>query len=269
MAQWHSSYIESVPKSYDAFLGPIFFEPNAEDLVGRLPALARGSVLELAAGTGILTRRLRDALAPDVALVSTDLNEAMLAHARLKFKEGERVTWAQADATTLPFPDASFELAVCQFGFMFFPKQAAFAECLRVLRPRGTLTFSVWDSLEHNDLARLANDAVERHFPVDPPTFYHTPYGYNDTQAIAAALESAGFEEIVHSSVDLVGESPSPRAAATGIVEGTPASLEIRDRDPAAVPAIVTALERDITERFGAGVVRLKMRALVFSARKS
>jgi len=269
MSHWYASSMDSVPESYDKILGPIFFDPYAADLVERMPALRSGRVLELAAGTGIVTRRLRDALAHDVELVSTDLNEAMLAQARLKFEDGDRVAWAQADATKLPFPDASFDVVVCQFGCMFFPdKQTAFAECFRVLRPGGVLMFNVWDSLEHNDLARLANDAVKRHFQTDLPTFYHTPYGYNDTGAIAAALENARFEDIVSSPVDLVGESPSARTAAMAIVEGTPASMDIRARDPEAVPAIVTALTQDIAEHFGAAAVRMKMRAIVFTARR-
>ena len=269
MPDTHASFIESIPKTYDAFLGPIFFEPYALDLTRRVPALTRGRILELAAGTGILTRRLRTGLAQNVEIVATDLNEAMISMARTKFASGEPVTWSEADATKLPFPDSSFDAVLCQFGFMFFPdKQAAFDESRRALVPGGTLIFNVWDSLEHNDLARSANDAVERHFPTDPPTFYHTPYGFNDTRVISAMLVKAGFEAIEHSTVSLPAESPSPRASATGIIEGTPALVEIRRRDPTAIPAIVAAVEKDLAARFGVGAIRASTRAIVFSARR-
>lgn len=269
MPNSHSMYIESIPKTYDTFLGPIFFEPYAADLTERVPALAAGRVLELACGTGILTRRLRSALGQDIEIVATDLNEAMISHARTKFAQGERVTWSIVDATKVPYPDSSFDAVLCQFGFMFFPdKQATFDECQRVLRPGGTLLFNVWQSLEHNDLARIANDAVQRRFPTDPPSFYHTPYGSYDTRPWSSMLERAGFDAIEHSTVSRTAESPSALASATGIIEGTPALLEIRQRDPAAVPAIVADVEKELTALFGPGVVCAATRAIVFSSRK-
>jgi len=265
----HSSFTESIPKTYDAFLGPMFFAPYAADITRRVPAMTHGRILELAAGTGILTRRLRTVLPSDVEIVATDLNDAMLEHARTKFTRTEPVTWSVADATKLPFDDASFDVVLCQFGFMFFPdKQAAFDECLRVLRPGGVLIFNVWESLEHNDVARMANDAVERHFPADPPTFYHTPYGSYDVRPLLEMLKNAGFESTHHSSVSRPGESPSPHAAATGIVEGTPASVEIRQRDAGKMQSIVADVERQLTAQFGAGAIRPGTRAIVFSSRK-
>ena len=78
-------------------------------------------VLELAAGTGIVTRRLRDLLPREARLVATDLKPPMLEVARGKFRPDETVEFQPADATALPFPNASFDSVVCQFGVMFFP----------------------------------------------------------------------------------------------------------------------------------------------------
>jgi len=77
-------------------------------------------VLETAAGTGIVTRKLRDALAKDARLTATDLNPPMLEVARAKFRAGEQVEFQPADATALPFADGSFDAVMCQFGIMFF-----------------------------------------------------------------------------------------------------------------------------------------------------
>ena len=268
MSDPNVGFTESIPPIYDEFLGPVFFEPYAVDLAGRLAGLREGRVLELAAGTGILTRCLRDALPSTVEIVATDLNGAMLERAKPKFTTSERVAFSVADATKLPFADESFDAVACQFGIMFFPdKPASLRECLRVLRPGGSLLFNVWDSLEHNDLARIADDAVRAAFPADPPTFYHTPYGCFDVESISSMVAAAGFEAGEHAALSLPGNSPSALASAKGIVEGTPMSNEIRRRDPAAIAAIVAAVERELIARFG-GPDGAKMRAIVFAAKR-
>src|SRR5215470_10084912 len=111
----------AIPGNYDRYLGPVIFEPWAEDLVARLAASKCGRVLEIACGTGIVTRRLRDALPASIEIVATDLNPDMFEFAKPKFKTGEKIIWQQADASALPFPDSSFDAAICQFGVMFVP----------------------------------------------------------------------------------------------------------------------------------------------------
>ena len=111
------------------------------------------SVLELAAGTGAVTRRLSEALPGSSEIIATDLNPPMLEEAKAR---GTRrpVTWEQADAQQLPFENNTFDAVVCQFGAMFFPdKVQAFSEARRVLRPGGVLLFNVWDALRHNEFA--------------------------------------------------------------------------------------------------------------------
>ena len=121
----------------------MLFEPYARDLAGRLAGIA-GRVLETAAGTGIVTRALVQALPPDIAITATDLNQPMLDHAAQKL-DAPQVAWRQANALSLPFEDSGFEAVVCQFGVMFFPDKAAgFAEARRVLRPGGRFLMAVW-----------------------------------------------------------------------------------------------------------------------------
>src|SRR5438094_10355642 len=101
----NAAFVGEIPENYDRYLGPVLFEPYANDLVARMED--EGSVLELACGTGIVTRRLRERLAPGAKIVATDLNEAMLTFAKQKFKSSEAIAWKQADATDLPFADQS------------------------------------------------------------------------------------------------------------------------------------------------------------------
>lgn len=267
MSQRHAAFTGSIPENYDRYLGPALFEPYARDLAGRLQAGAGASVLEVACGTGIVTRRLRDRLPPDAALTATDLNEAMLEYAARKFSPGEAVEWRRADATDLPFADESFDAAVCQFGFMFVPDKAkAFREARRVLRPGGRLLFSVWDAIEQNDLAHVAHTTISRFFERDPPTFYEVPFSLHDPEELRALLAGAGFEGAEVTPLALPSVSPSAEEAARGLVEGNPVIAVIRERIPAEVPNVVAAVAAALAARCGDNPVRGRMRALVCAA---
>lgn len=230
--------------------------------------MASGQVLELAAGTGIATRALRDALPGDVTIIATDLSDGMLAVAKEKFAPTDRVEWGIVDATHLPFEDASFDAIVCQFGIMFFPDEAgALRECRRTLKPGGVLLFNVWDAFEHNDAWRLAHETIAAHFPDDPPDFYETPFGFHDVDRIRAMLLDAGFDAVSVTVVNGDGQSPSAHALARGLTEGSPVSMQIRERDDTALPRIRDAIERALRERYGNGPISPRTQAIVFVAR--
>src|SRR5262245_59228487 len=134
----------SIQEIYETYLVPLIFEPYAADLVNRLASRSLTRVLELAAGTGVVTRRLAAALPEHVSIIATDLNQSMLDHAST-LAINRSVEWRQADALQLPFETSTFDAVVCQFSVMFFPDKAkAFSEARRVLRPGGVFMFSVW-----------------------------------------------------------------------------------------------------------------------------
>jgi ubiquinone/menaquinone biosynthesis C-methylase UbiE len=115
------AFLGSIPTVYDRHLGPVIFEPYAADLACRLRTAPRVRVLEVASGTGIVTRRLLAQLPADGKLVVTDLNQAMVDVARQRLPADTRLQLRTADAQQLPFADAAFDRYVCQFGVMFFP----------------------------------------------------------------------------------------------------------------------------------------------------
>jgi ubiquinone/menaquinone biosynthesis C-methylase UbiE len=133
-----ASFIGTIPEHYDRGLGPVIFADYAADIARRAAAGSPARVLEIAAGTGIVTRQLRDLLPAGADLTATDLNPPMLEAARAKFRPEEQVDFRPADATALPFRDRSFDAVVCQFGVMFFPdKDRSYREIHRVLAPGG------------------------------------------------------------------------------------------------------------------------------------
>ena len=268
MADTNTAFTGSIPEQYDRFLGPMIFAPYAEDLVARLALPDSASVLEIACGTGILTRLLRDRLPGEAKLTATDLNPDMMEVAGRKFGEEEAVAWQQADATRLPFADESFDAVICQFGLMFFPdKRAAVGEAWRVLRAGGVFTFNVWDAMEKNEEAKIVHEVVASFFANDPPTFYEIPFGFHDPEVIGALLREAGFVDVRVTAVAKTGESPTARDAARGLVEGNPISGAIRERGKD-TEEIIAAVAAALASRFSDHPFRCPLQALVFSAIK-
>lgn len=265
----NAAFVGSIPENYDRYLGPVLFEPYAADLAARLRVPEQASVLELACGTGIVTRRLLDRLKPDAKLVATDLNQAMLDYARTKFAPEDPVQWRQADAIELPFEDQSFDAVVCQFGLMFFPdKHKALREVFRVLRPGGTLLFNVWDAIEQNDLARTAHEVITKFFPDNPPDFYQVPFSFYDPAEIRSHLSSAGFADIKLTLLPFPSKSVSAQAVVQGLIHGNPIIAAIKERDETLIPEIEAVLEAAIADQYGAAEVEARMQALFCEARR-
>jgi ubiquinone/menaquinone biosynthesis C-methylase UbiE len=270
IAEESARFDGSIPEMYDRHLGALLFEPHAADIAERVAKRRPRRVLEIAAGTGIVSRRLLEALPGETSLTVTDLNAPMLEYARKKSaSRGRNVEWRQADAQALPFPDESFEAVVCQFGLMFFPdKRRGLLEFNRVLAKGGALTLSVWDSFEGNPVQSIAHSTIGAFFRDDPPDFYEVPCGMGETAEVRGLLEDAGFEEIAIETVSLTGSSDSARSAAQGLVKGNPVINAIRQRGTADIDEIVLALTRALEERFGAGPLQVPLRAHVASAIK-
>jgi SAM-dependent methyltransferase len=199
--------------------------------------------------------------------VATDLNQPMLDYARANLDSADRIEWQQADCTATPFPSASFSALVCQFGVMFVPEKAAvFREARRVLVRGGLLAFNVWDSLEANPFARVAQEAIGSFFPADPPRFYDLPYGFGDPEPWRAMLETHGFAEQRIEAVAIEARSPTARELAVGLVRGTPMANMIEQRG-GDFERIAEAVAAALAEFGGEAPFRSPQRALVFTAR--
>ena len=263
MTEQAANFVGSIPQHYDRCLGPHIFHDFADDLTARVVGLNPASVLELAAGTGIVTRRLRDALPETCAITATDLNPPMLDMARSKFEAGENIHFEPADASALPFDDSTFDAVVCQFGIMFFPdKLRSYKEALRVLKPEGRYILNVWGSWECNQFAQIAHETVAEYFPDNPPGFYNVPFSYNDTDIIEKSMCQAGFSAIASHVVEITSAIPSAEDFATGLVYGNPLFEEVTSRggNP---QEICAAVANAIDEKLGGS---MSLQALVIDA---
>ncbi|TFV44468.1 class I SAM-dependent methyltransferase [Bradyrhizobium niftali] len=268
MSSTDKVFAGSIPKIYDEYLVPLIFSHYAADIARRVAALSPSTLLETAAGTGAVTRAVAAALPAGIRYVATDLNEPMLAVAAQHQSEDERMSWRQADATALPFDDATFDVVCCQFGAMFFPDRImGYAEAKRVLRPEGTFVFNVWDRIEENMFADEATAVLGKIFPDDPPRFMaRTPHGYHDKAVINADLERAGFRHISIETLPAVSRAPTPEYVAFAYCQGTPLRNEIEARDASKLQAATDAVAEAIRTRHGAGPVEGKIQALVITA---
>lgn len=268
--QADKAFIGSVPQLYQSHLVPLIFEPYAADLVHRLAARPVRRVLEIAAGTGVVTRMLVSVLPESVSILASDLNQAMLDQA-VALGTKRPVEWRQADAMHLPFEDGAFDAVVCQFGVMFFPEKAqAFSEARRVLRPGGLLVFNVWDRIEENEFADTVTTALASLFPTDPPRFLaRTPYGYYERATIERDLADGGFIAAPQfATVSERSRAHSPQIPAIAYCQGTPLRNEIEARDAAGLGEATARAAEAIAQRFGQSAVDGKIQAHVVAIEK-
>ncbi len=255
----------SIPKLYETYLVPLIFEPYAADLVNRLASSSLTRVLEIAAGTGVVTRTLASVLPESVSIVATDLNQPMLDQAAALGTK-RPVEWRQADAMQLPFRDGTFDVVVCQFGVMFFPeKSKAFSEARRVMSSGGVFIFNVWDSIEENEFAHTVTTALESLFPQDPPRFLaRTPHGYYDRATIERDLANGGFTASPQiATVAARSRAKSSRVPAIAYCQGTPLRNEIEARDASRLGEATDVAAESIAQRFGRGPVDGKIQARI------
>lgn len=255
----------SVPEIYERFLVPLIFQPYADDLAARVAGFAPHRVLEIAAGTGVVTRALAARLPATSAIVATDLSSAMLQMAQSQ-GTARPVVWRQADAMGLPFDDGEFDAVVCQFGAMFLPdKASAFAEARRVLAPDGVFVFNAWDRIEDNEFPFVVTQALADVFPDDPPAFMaRVPHGYHDIAVIRRDLASGGFADApLIDTVARRSRADTARVPAVAFCQGTPLRNEIEARAGANLAQATDAVAEVLSAHFGRGAIDGRIQAHV------
>jgi SAM-dependent methyltransferase len=267
MSEAAAKFAGDIPANYDRCLGPVLFEHYAEDLVNRVCEHMPNDILELACGTGIVSKRLFERRCPGAKLTATDLNADMISIARAKMGDHADLSFAPADALELPYSDSSFDAVACQFGVMFFPdKDQGYAEVRRVLKPGGRYHFNTWANLEDLPAMVIANDVMHRLFPDDPPGFYRVPFSYADCEAICQSLDAAGFSSVSVNEVAVDQPVVDLDAFSYGLVHGNPLIVEINERGTVSADEAVAALRSALAAEFGDIDCCIPLKAYVVSA---
>ncbi len=263
------AFRETYADLYDRLLVPLLFAPYAPIITRHALRANPRAILEIAAGTGVLTHELARVLPADTSITATDLNQPMLDKAQNTFGSAN-ITWRQADAMKLPFPDEGFDLAVCNFGVMFLPdKAASFQETARVLRRGGAYVFVVWDDwaqMEHAPLA-MAADVVSKILGCGPEALVNPPY--HDEPTIRADLAAARFDNVDIQRVTLPARAASARQAAEATVHGSLIRTVIESKAPDRLQEATGAVEQMFRARYGDGAINGSTKGLGVSAEKA
>jgi SAM-dependent methyltransferase len=178
--------------AYEQLLVPSIFESWAQALVDLAEPRRGERVLDAACGTGVVAREAASRVGPDGAVTGVDVNAGMLATARGTDAD---IAWRHADVTALPFPDGTFDVALCQQGFQFMAdREAAAGELGRVLARPGRLALSAWRDIDRSPGYAAFADALERH--AGAGGIMRAPFAFGDRESLRMLLLGAGFDGV-------------------------------------------------------------------------
>lgn len=233
---------------YERYLVPALFLPLAEELLRRAMPRPRERVLDLACGTGAVARQVAPRVGAAGTVVGLDVSPAMLDVARsLPAPPGPPIDWREGSALALPFPDAAFDLVLCQQGLQLFPdRPAAAREMRRVLAPGGRVVLSVSRGLEHQPIYAALNEAMERHLGSRAMA---APFSLGDAEELRALLTGAGFRDAAVEPLVRTVRFPSPAQFVRLSVLGAAAAVpELGCMDATARDSLIDAIRGDADE---------------------
>ena len=199
------------------------FGPWAADLVERAAPAAGARVLDVACGTGVVTRLLPPRVGSEGRVVGLDLNPNMLAAARTA-TAGLPIEWMEGSVQAMPLPDGVFDLVLCQQGLQLFPdRPAALREMYRVLAPGGRLLLAVWRSAAYCPGFAALERALAKYVGADAAKL--PPFSFGDRAALRGVIAGAGFRDLQIRAEVKMTRFASPEAFYRIITGGAPQML--------------------------------------------
>lgn len=186
--------VKSAAEVYEEFFVPALFGSWAAPVAEAAGIKPGHHVLDVACGTGVLTREIAKSVAPDGSVIGLDINDGMISVARAK---APALSFQAGRAEALPFEDALFDVVTCQFGLMFFEEQAkAIQEMMRVLKPDGRVAVAVWDAVEHIEGYAPLADLLARLYGPEIGTAVRAPFSLGDRNLLTNLFAAAGVDNI-------------------------------------------------------------------------
>jgi ubiquinone/menaquinone biosynthesis C-methylase UbiE len=235
------TYGGSAPEIYQRYFVPVIGQPLAIDLVAAAEIRAGQRVLDVACGTGVVTRLAAERVGPSGSVAGADVNAAMLEVARSSSAGTQPpITWYETAAEAMPLQDASFDVVLCQLGLQFMrDKEAALREMRRVLVPGGRVFISVPKLMP---IFEIMHDAVARHIDRETASFVHLVFSLNDPAALEHLLELVGFNDVTIRTATKEMHLPAAADFLWQYVQCTPLAPSVMAADESRR----MALERDV-----------------------
>jgi len=262
----------SAPELYERYLVPAITALWAADLVERAAPRPRERVLDVACGTGVVARLAAQRMGTG-RVVGLDINSGMLAVARsLPRVAGPPIEWQEGSVLGMPFPDAAFDVVLCQLGLQFFPDRlAALHEMWRVLAPAGRLALSVFSSIEHTPAANALANALDRHLGPGASKTKRTEHALADADELRSLVTSASFRDVTIRTTTQKIRFPSPREYVRLQLAATPMAGLVGGMESGQRDALVDAIAGDLMAAQGdaaEGGLTFPQEAHVLLARK-
>jgi ubiquinone/menaquinone biosynthesis C-methylase UbiE len=237
----------SAAELYEKYLVPAITSLWARDLVTRMAPKAGDRVLDVACGTGIVSR-LAARQMDGGRVVGLDINQGMLAVARAQPQEARlAVEWCEGSALAIPFPDGSFDLVLCQLGLQFFPdRPLALREMYRVLGTEGRLGLSVYSAIDDTPVASALADALDRHLGPGGSSPKRSEHIFEKSEELRSLVEKAGFSNVEVSTVTQVIRFPSPREYVHLQINATPMAGLVADMDATERESLIDHITHDV-----------------------
>ena len=247
-------YVGTAAQLYQSFFVPSIATPVVGELL-RTAALRPGTrVLDVACGTGIVTRAAAEQVGPTGSVTGIDVAPDMIAVARTVPAGGAPITWQEADAASLPLPDEFYDVGLCQMGLMFMEDRAgALRELHRVLRPGGRVVINT--PVRIQPLFEVMEQAIADHLDPGLGAFVTAVFSMHDPSLLAELLREAGFGDVTSKEYTAIFDLPGPAEFLWNYINLTPMGTLVADAPEEAK----AAMERQFVEAWAPSVTDGRM----------
>ena len=237
----YKQYGGNAAENYERYFVPTIGMAWAIALLDAAELSPGDRVLDVACGTGVVTRLAAERVGPDGAVAGLDITPAMLAVARSVPSSGAAIEWHEASAESMPLADGSFDVVLSSLGLQFVPdKTSALREMQRVLAPGGQLAIATVGPTP--PLFAILEQALARHLNPEAAGFVRAVFSLHEPQELKQLTSGAGFRDVAVRSKALSVTLSGPAEFLWEYVHSTPLAAAVAQLDDAGR----AALERDV-----------------------